>query len=71
MSVAIPFSSLTMAEAVAPGYITWCLDDLIQELMMALVGYTGDIFVDNSSNVDPRYSHTHPVAGLLSLCTTI
>jgi hypothetical protein len=37
--------------------IQWDLDNLLQELMLALVGYTGDIFVDNS-NHDPRYLHS-------------
>jgi hypothetical protein len=37
--------------------IQWSLDNLLQELMLALVGYTGDIFVDNS-NHDPRYLHS-------------
>jgi hypothetical protein len=39
--------------------IKWDLDSLIQELMMALVGYTGDIFVD-SSKQDPRYQQLEP-----------
>lgn len=33
--------------------VQWDLDSLLQELMLALVGYTGDIFVENS-NADPR-----------------
>jgi hypothetical protein len=59
-----------MADAGALGDIQWCLDDLIQELMAALVGYTGDIFVDNSSNLDPRYSPYTSCAGLLFMIIT-
>lgn len=31
----------------------WDLDSLLQELVLALVGYTGDIFVDSSTD-NPR-----------------
>jgi hypothetical protein len=41
--------------------ITWDLESLIQEIMMALVGYTGDVFVD-SNNKDPRYQQLEPCA---------
>lgn len=55
--------------------IKWDLDSLIQELMMALVGYTGDIFVD-SSDQDPRYQQLRRAGQLelllhrLSCCCT-
>ncbi len=39
--------------------IEWSLDDLLQELIVALVGYTGDIFVDSSEGSDPRYTYTN------------
>lgn len=32
----------------------FCLQDLLQELLMALVGYPGDVFVDSSSDHDRR-----------------
>lgn len=54
MSVALPALTMAGAKAGAAQGIQWGLDDLLQELLMALVGYTGDIFVDNS-NDDPRY----------------
>lgn len=43
--------------------IIFTLDDLIEELIHALLGYTGEIFVDSSSVADdPRCASAHALS---------